>query len=942
MNRILLPIISLLLSCALSLRGQGQLRQQDAGAEIAGRAIVPSLINNYRMPDRSRGGFSEAKPTLLDIPASNAKVELIYRGDTLKTTTDQVGSFSFKNLTQGPVHLSIDYLDYEPFSETFELLPGENVIVVSFQKKTETLDAAVVQDEMPVVTMRGDTLIYHAAAVAQLNGDFAIDLLRRFPGVEVKDGQIIVTGKNVKRTYVNGALIFGLNPMDSMEYLKAEDVVTMNVYDETDPEEIRDGIAREKQRVIDIITKNSIFNAVDLQVRALAGLDQQPMEDGSAQSRYGAGANAHFFSELEQLQVDVMTSNVGMRSSTINMTPGPLSTYLDNKDLKLGYNHYWVSPLFGNALQTSYSLSHDLTRRRRHSLQDYFETAGIPGRTQDNESSAVGKIRTHQMQVYYNHRTGKHIGFTWNHFFRHSKGTDDRLLSEQITVSHSDPMIREERSRSDNRSWNLTESFDVSLISSKPLPSFTFEVDLGSDNLDSWELDTLASSYSKRYLTKAGNGLSQKYSASVRQMLLNSSEVRGGEIRAYQLQGNYRVSYSTQDRIQEAYDLYSTPSPIVNVANTYDFTYSSLLNSIYLQLIARPKGNLSITAGLTAQAERVTDRERIPASEPYGKTFFNIMPLLGISGRQLSFSLNSITMTPAVEQLRRRINDTNPLSLIAGNPELKQSTTYTVSLQNRSVNRASKHVVTWGVNAQFEKDPIVNKTIFYPTDTVLDDYDGYYVRAGSTVMMAENSDHAYNLRGNMLVSSQWGGKWKAVTSFSPTISYRSQPQYFGEVLDRTGELTPALSAEGSVYPWKNASFGFDADVAYIRAKNQAGTFDRHAVRARAGINMRIDFLKYAFFTGDYSLSLYRDLSVESMRNDINRLNLAVGVGLLKDKALKISLRGVDLLRGGSLYNVAVNPSSIIQTWTPVYGRYFLIDITYRFNNTNGRIMNLPF
>ena len=66
------------------------------------------------------------------------------------------------------------------------------------------------------------------------------------------------------------------------------------------------------------------------------------------------------------------------------------------------------------------------------------------------------------------------------------------------------------------------------------------------------------------------------------------------------------------------------------------------------------------------------------------------------------------------------------------------------------------------------------------------------------------------------------------------------------------------------------------------------------------------------------------------------------IGLLKDKALKISLRGVDLLRGGSLYNVAVNPSSIIQTWTPVYGRYFLIDITYRFNNTNGRIMNLPF
>ena len=60
------------------------------------------------------------------------------------------------------------------------------------------------------------------------------------------------------------------------------------------------------------------------------------------------------------------------------------------------------------------------------------------------------------------------------------------------------------------------------------------------------------------------------------------------------------------------------------------------------------------------------------------------------------------------------------------------------------------------------------------------------------------------------------------------------------------------------------------------------------------------------------------------------------MNLLK-KTLKIGIRGVDLLRGGSIYNVTMGPSSMTYTWTPVYGRYFLLDISYRFNNS-GKVM----
>lgn len=892
------------------------------------------------LPTQRGEESGERKASLIDIPASEAGVELLFQGDTLKTTTDLTGSFSFKNLKPGLVRLSIHYKDFEPFSERFELVEGENVIMVTFQRKSETLEAAVVQDEVPVVTMHGDTLVYHAAAIAQMNGDYAVDLLRRFPGIEVKDGQIIVTGKHVKRTYINGALIFGLNPMDSMEYLKANEVVTMNVYDETDPEETLDGVSREKQRVINIKTKNPIVQSMDLQVRALAGLDQEPRDDGSLQPRYGAGANAHFFSEMTQIQTDLVTSNVGMHSSTINMSPSPITANCDNINIILGFNRYWVNPIFGNALQTSYSFGHESSVGRSQRLSEYYETKGIPARLQDTDSHSSGKIRTHELQAYYNYRTGKHVAFSWNHHLRLSYQATSRHTTEKVTISGSDPMLREELSRSDDQAWNLTETLDIRFLAQKPRPTVSFDLNLGRDNLNSWELDTLASSYSKRYLTKDGDGLSQRYGVSVSQMLVNSRKMTEGKMNSIQVQGSYRIGYSSRDRIQEAYDLYSTSVPLVNAVNTFDYTYSSLQNSLNLRLTAHFGTGSMVAAHLSAQAERVLDKERIPSEDPHGKVFYRLVPMLTISGRSVSFSFNSFAITPSVEQLRNRIDDVNPLALIAGNPDLRQSMSYSASLQNNSVRRVSKHLLTWNVNGQVKLHPIVSRTLFYPSETVLADYNGYKVLAGSTLLRSENADYSYDMSGRIQLSSQWGGKWKAASRITPSLSYRSLPQYFGDALDRTTELNPSLGFEGNAYPWKDAMVSFNTNASYIRSRNQSMSMDSRAFRVRAGASVRVDFLKYAFFLGDYSFLLYRNLSSSRMNNDIHRLNLSVGFGLLKDKSLKISIRGVDLLRGGAQYNVSVAPSSIVRAWNPVFGRYFLLDLTYRFNNSGGKVLGL--
>ena len=87
----------------------------------------------------------------------------------------------------------------------------------------------------------------------------------------------------------------------------------------------------------------------------------------------------------------------------------------------------------------------------------------------------------------------------------------------------------------------------------------------------------------------------------------------------------------------------------------------------------------------------------------------------------------------------------------------------------------------------------------------------------------------------------------------------------------------------------------------------------------------------------YSWRLVRDLSETARNRDLHQLNLALGPNFLK-KDLKICIRGIDQLRSGSVYTITMGPSSVSHNRTPIYGRYFVLDISNLINNSGGKSM----
>ena len=69
------------------------------------------------------------------------------------------------------------------------------------------------------VAVDKDTIIFRASAVKINKGEMAIDILAQMPGVEITESSATVLNEDVKRVYVDGALLFGNAPMNALNNL---------------------------------------------------------------------------------------------------------------------------------------------------------------------------------------------------------------------------------------------------------------------------------------------------------------------------------------------------------------------------------------------------------------------------------------------------------------------------------------------------------------------------------------------------------------------------------------------------------------------------------------------------------------------------------------------------------------------------------------------------
>lgn len=206
--RIVLPLLAGL-SLSAELYGQEK-------AEEANLSSISGQVLTYLFQYSSGGG-----PLLgtYQFPVENNEVLLIADGDTLRTKTGRAGMFYFQGIVAKQVSIyfketgkSLSY----PFFGTFELMPGENILLVpnSWDNPSDGFDMYRLFTH-PFVTSEGDYWIYHYPT--QMNyppADYYImEKMKDWRGVEFnKRKGLLYISADVHRSASDGGFLFAIKP----------------------------------------------------------------------------------------------------------------------------------------------------------------------------------------------------------------------------------------------------------------------------------------------------------------------------------------------------------------------------------------------------------------------------------------------------------------------------------------------------------------------------------------------------------------------------------------------------------------------------------------------------------------------------------------------------------------------------------------------------------
>ena len=861
-------------------------------------------------------------------------VEAYTARDTLYTTTVN-GVFQFKKVTAGPVTLRFSHLSYKDVIKEIEVKPGQTTEVdIRMQEAPQEIEAVTVKGETRVLKVSGDTLIYNAAAVRTLEGDETMEIIKQLPGVLTSEAGVSVMGVNIEKTYIDGKLIFGSNPMAALQNLLANDVLKIRVYDEYADDNPRRKRRKgdEMRRVFNIETKSKLIQATTGHFLASYGADMNKGGRGN-HDRYGIGATANFFSESLLLSANAFFNNINRKSNRISdiiAVKSPKSSYDRTTYVNAGLERNWKSNAYENAqirFRANYTYGDDYTRSENMTQQTYFPAADYNSRLYADTSRNARTTRYHLANVY----VAIPAGLRLTHNMRFVDDRSEGYRSYASVVDGKTPVGGQTRSTDKRNGFDISDQLNFAQNNF----GLAATLDISNDDGRGFRTDTLTSTATRRELRSTSLGLSRKVTASASYRINLSKEVSNI------LDFKYSYAWEKSRRRQTSLDLADLGNPAIDTTNTYNFTnnYNTHKGEISLALyFPKITSNLTITPTFTTTG--INRDERFPENDAYDKRFNAFLPHIYYRFNKMttliSLQYTTYTQLPSIEQLRPRLDDTNPYMLVAGHQRLKQSYTHHLLGTYTTMFGKANSQIAVRLDAKKTNNVIAFKRIFFTQETPLPGWN-YIAPAQSTLTTYENVNGMWTANADI--------KWirplrkiKSQLTVNAIFNYDDTPSFVDDALNRTKSYAPELSLSLRANVSRSFRFTVGTRTSYIYSENNIGQDDKYFQQGASANAELINIFKRFYLNAAYSLSYYKRFGGNSYDLNNQILNVAVGCKILKRRG-DISFTAYDILNRNSGYKTAMYSDYIQNTWTRSFGRYFTFNIAYKFNKSKSGVTN---
>jgi hypothetical protein len=915
-------------------------------------------------------------------PLAGAHVSLRHSRDTTRvfqTTTNTNGEFQL-NVPRGRYLATISFVGFQTLvlegEQSLRAISGVNDLGTFYLYEGSFLDEVEIAGQRVAARLKGDTLDYDARAFRVNPDASAEDLVRRLPGVTVVDGRVTAQGEDVRRVLVDGREFFGDDPSIALRNLPAEVIDRIEIYDRmSDQAELTGFDDGQRSKTINIVTR----------------LDTRSGQFGRLYSGYGAderyqlGLTTNIFMNDSRLSVIGMSNNINeqnfSREDIISLSAGAIrggrgggmggglgrmaqgglsgapqmghvtdfrvaSQQGDNTTHALGlnYSNRWLNDNLNLSGSYFFNLSDNLTDQFAD-RQYFIDQTGRQNYIENSESSSRNSNHRMNMRLTYDINENNSLVFS-PRITLQGNTADSYMNARNFLEGNHLLSMSQTGFDSDLTGYNTGGSMIYRYRPGEGGRTLSTNLSANFNNNQSLNLlDALNDYFSGEGDPAAGEQalsdyLNQRTDSETLNRTLSSNVTWTepmGDNGLLQLSYNISGTNRETDRITNSWD------PVSLSYRHFEAGLSNRLSSNYLtrrgSLGYRLRGDkYNLTMEIGYQHAGLTADQVFPYQFTLRRSFQNILPSAMLTynierGKSLRFSYRTSTSPPSVRQLQDVVDNSNPMLVTSGNPDLDHSYSHFFMSRYNSVNTEKSTNFIAFVFGNVSNGYIGNSTLTALRDTTL--ANGYELRRGSRFTQPVNLDGFATVRSNVT----YGFPVRVIKSnlsLSGGISWMRTPGLINgnTNIANTLSMTGGVVVSSNIGP--NVDFSASWNTSYSLVENTLQPrLDNNYYYQTTGARFSILFLKNWVFRNDFSHLMYRGLG-DGFNDDYILWNMNIGRKLFNNNLGEITFSVFDLLNQNDNIIRNISDSYIEDLRTNQLSRFFMLTFSYNLRHFRTR------
>ena len=401
------------------------------------------------------------------------------------------------------------------------------------------------------------------------------------------------------------------------------------------------------------------------------------------------------------------------------------------------------------------------------------------------------------------------------------------------------------------------------------------------------------------------------------------------------LEFRYNPSFTSNEADKKTYS-FETASGKYSVfdsslSNVFDNTYTTHRGGITYR---KGERNKQISFGLEMQSATLESEQIFPRVAFVKRTFSNILPNAQINlplskKENIRIFYRANTNAPSVNQLQNVIDNTNPVLLSTGNPELDQSYSHRIGGRYQYTNTTKGNSIFVNFFGSMTNNYVATATFRANKDSALTPTVIWY--QGTQLTMPVNLDGQRSF--NVFVTYAQPLKFiKTNINLNAGFVMNRTPG----LVDNQSGITRSYNYNAGVVLASNISQYVDYTVSYNGNFNNAKStleanvenkYFSHSASARLNLQSKKGWV----FNTDLTNQLYSGLS-SGFNQSYWLWNMAVAKKLFKGQKGEIRLSVFDLLNQNQSITRTVSETYLEDVNTKVVRQYFMFTFTYNLKN----------